>query len=236
VRHGAGRGRDALSSDSDAPEAPRDEAESGFTQLLRLLRCEHSEVLAAVFVDRMGECIDYSSQVAPFEAKVAGAVLVPVALQVRLAIASMAGGEVSEIAICGTRGDVLVRRLDDEYMLVLVGRPGMADGHLAGAIEASVDGLRREAMIGTPVWDDARGPLIVFVRSAVGWDYAPDAFRHGETVGHITDVLGKWEESGGAIGGELVCFRVVTDVFAEITLAFDPDLVRWFEWKHELTG
>ena len=225
-----------MSHRTDASEAPRDQTESAFTELMQQWRVEHPDVLAAVFVDRMGECVDYSCVTSAFDAKVAGAILVPVAHQVRLAVASMAGGEAIEVGICGRDADLLVRRLDDEYLLVLVGRPGMADGHLGDALADLVDALRKEAMITAPVWDDSRGPLSVSVRTAVGWDYAPEVFRHCDTEVHVTDVLGRWEETGGAIGGELVCFRVVTDLFTEITLAFDPDLVRWFEWKHDLNG
>src|SRR4051812_38568136 len=59
----------------DAPraEAARDQGESAFTPILRRCFQDVPRLLAAVFVDAEGECIDYVSAIDPFEAKVAAA-------------------------------------------------------------------------------------------------------------------------------------------------------------------
>ena len=55
------------------PEAKRDLLETSFTPILRRIWSAMESVLAAVFVDLEGECIDYVSSLDPFEAKVSGA-------------------------------------------------------------------------------------------------------------------------------------------------------------------
>jgi hypothetical protein len=43
----------------------------------------------------------------------------------------------------------------------------------------------------------------------------------------ITGVLGRWTEPGGAMGDDLVCFRVQTKDGQELTLVHDPGGDGW---------
>ena len=217
---------------SIVPEAFRDEVESGFTKILRELRAEVDHALAVVFVDREGETIDYSSLIDVFDTKIAGAALVPAMRVVREAVVKLAGGEVRDVTVHGTERDLIVRRMDDEFCLVMICRGGSADEPTMELMGKAMEALRLEAGFEAPVWDGSWGPLEVDVRGAVGWDYAPASFRHRDRRATVTDVLGRWEETGGAVGGTLVCFRVLIDSLEEVTLAHDARLDLWYEWTH----
>jgi hypothetical protein len=66
----------------------------------------------------------------------------------------------------------------------------------------------------------------------VGWDFAPTAIEYLGQEMPILDVLGRWQEQGGAPGGELICFRVrvAAGEGGELTLAYDPREARWYRW------
>lgn len=213
-----------------ASEAPRDQAESAFTPALRWLLRTLPDVLAAVFVDAEGECVDYCSVLEPFDAKVAGAHLLVIARMVREGVLKLGGGEPTFFEIEGSQRILLVRRLDDHYQLVVVLRPRAVDERVVEATERLAGALRDEAGLEAPSWDQERGSLDVETREAVGWPYAPAAFRQGKQVTRIAAVLGRWTEHGGLVGGELVCFRVRTEDGSEITLAHDVEQDRWLRW------
>ena len=65
--------READAMTARPPEAKRDLLETSFTPILRRIWSAMPSVLAAVFVDLEGECIDYVSSLDPFEAKVSAA-------------------------------------------------------------------------------------------------------------------------------------------------------------------
>jgi hypothetical protein len=215
------------------PEAPRDQSESGFTQILRRVFVSEPDIRALIFVDHDGECVDYCSALPPFDVKVAGAHMQVVVDALREPLKRMMTGELIEVQVYGEARDLIARRLDDEYLVVAVVRGGMTDETVLRAIEDTVVRLRREANLPAPFWDAAEdAPLIVSVRNAVGWDFAPTAIEYLGQAMPILDVLGRWTERGGAPGGELICFRVRVGVGegSELTLAYDPREERWYRW------
>lgn len=217
-------------SRSRAPEAPRDQDESGFTLILRRLWAAEPDVLAVCFVDHDGECVDYCSSLAPFDAKVAGAHLSIIMTEMREPVRRLGGGRTVELCIHALGRDFVARQVSDDYLLVVVVRGGMVDPTVHRAIDLTVEQLRAEANVPTPTWDPLGPELEIELREAVGWDWAPAAILEGDARTPIADVLGRWEESGGAAGGYLVCFRVRTVTEKELTLAFDAVQGRWLRW------
>lgn len=210
------------------PEAPRDQVETGFTPILRWLFDVEPHVVGLVFVDRDGECVDYCGGLDPFDTKVTGAHMAMVVGFIRERLHVLAAGEPISLVLSSTGRDLVVRRLDDEYTLVVIVKGGMVDDSVLAGVERLVARLRRHAGLAPPWWD-GRG-LVVQVRDAVGWQFAPSGIvLDDQTVG-IAAVLGRWEESGGLIGGTLVCFRVRTVDNREMTLAYDVGAERWYRW------
>jgi predicted regulator of Ras-like GTPase activity (Roadblock/LC7/MglB family) len=221
-------GRNAVSQEPMTrrpPEAARDQIESAFTPILRRIWSSAPAVLAAVFVDMEGECIDYVSSIDPFEAKVSGAhahVLMD-ALRVRHKLELQ---EPITLEITGSARELWARRVSEDYLLVVVLEPGADHLQVRSVLSAAGREFRAEVGAASPAWEPA-GVLEVLVRSAVGWPYAPAAFSQEGVRVVVTDVLGRWTEPGGAYGDELVCFRVRTEDGQELTLVHDPGGDGW---------
>lgn len=212
------------------PEAQRDQVESGFTEILRRLFRSEPDIRALVFVDHDGECVDYCSALPPFDAKIAGAHMQVVVDALREPLKRLLTGELIEVHVYGEERDIIARRVDEEYLLVVVARAGRLDDCVLRGLSETVDRIRREAKLQLPWWDAGREPLRVETRKAIGWGFAPTAVSFAGRELRIHDVLGRWREKGGAPGGELICFRVRTEDGGEITLAYDPAQDRWFRW------
>lgn len=210
------------------PEAPRDQVETGFTPILRWLFDVEPHVVGLVFVDRDGECVDYCGGLDPFDTKVTGAHMAMVVGFLRERLHVLAAGEPISLVLSSTGRDLVVRRLDDEYTLVVIVKGGMVDDSILAGVERLVARIRNHAGLATPWWD-GRG-LVVHVRDAIGWEFAPAEVELDDRRLQIAAVLGRWEESGGLIGGTLVCFRVRTTENREMTLAYDVGAERWYRW------
>ncbi len=210
-------------------EAPRDTEETGFTPLLRELWATEPAVLAAVFVDQEGECVDYCSSLDPFDAKVAGAHLQIIMAEVREFADRVGAGRPSTFELHGSERDILVKEVGEGFSLVVVVHGRQTDQSLLAGVDDTVDDLRRESGIDPPEWDPA-SELEVSIRKATGWPYAPRAFVERGRHHEIAAVLGRWEESGGLAGDHLVCFRVRTSTGGELTLAYDEEERRWMRW------
>jgi hypothetical protein len=199
----------------DAPraEAPRDQGESAFTPILRRCFQDVPKLLAALFVDAEGECIDYVSAIDPFEAKVAAAHLHNTMSLFRWARASRV---------------LWVRCVGEGYMLIAIALPGADRVEREDALLAAVQEFRAEVGLLTPSWETRQVRLSVRVRAAKGWQYAPAAFSTCGVRVAISDVLGRWTEAvDDAAGGDRVCFRVRTQEGQELTLVHEPDSQVW---------
>lgn len=209
------------------PEAQRDQLESAFTPLLRKLWNATPSMLAAAFVDLEGECIDYVSSIDPFEAKVAAAHALVLMQGLRRSRQKLGLAEPVWLAITGAARELWARRMSDDYLLVALLIPGAGPDEIRGVLAATGREFRNEVGVATPAWEPTGGPIEVTVRSAVGWPYAPLAFsQEGERVA-ISDVLGRWVETGAARDDEIVCFRVRTEAGQELTLVHEPSGDSW---------
>jgi hypothetical protein len=208
------------------PEAKRDLLETAFTPILRRIWDSAPAVLAAVFVDLEGECIDYVSSLDPFEAKVSGAHALVLLDALRASRAKLGFEVPIALAITGSDRELWARRISDEYGLVLVLQPGIDHADVRRVLAAASREFREEVGAVTPAWEPA-AKLEVIVRGAVGWAYAPASFSQEGVRVVVADVLGRWTEPGGALGDELVCFRVRTEEGQELTLVHDPGAEGW---------
>ncbi len=195
----------------------RDINESPFTSVLRSVLRGVPEAFLAVFVDEEGECIDYCSSLPPYDTKVTGAQLHVMIHEIAPAIARLRGGKIWFVHIKATEREMIVRRISDEYLLVVMTRPIQVEGPLRAAIDASVAALRAEGEIARPSWEPHRQPLVVDVREARGWGYAPTIIYDRGVRTEITAVLGRFGEGEGAQRREL--FIVRTEHGEELTLA-----------------
>ncbi len=211
-------------------ESDRDQSESGFTEILRGLVRSEPDIRAIIFVDHDGECVDYCSELPPYDAKIAGAHMQVIVDGLRQPLQRLLSGELIEVQVYAKERDIIARRIDDEYLVVVVVRAGRSDDKLLQGVRDTVDRIRAEANIPPPWWDEKGEPLVVQTRKAIGWGFAPTAVAFAGIETRILDVLGRWRENGGATGGELVCFRVRTEGGGELTLAYDPEQDRWFRW------
>lgn len=204
-------------------EVPRDMEETGFTPILRRLVSAIPEVRAAVFVDEEGECVDYCSRVDVFAAKVAGAQL-HVAIRAVMGSGARCLGAPRALHVVADSAELLVRRVSDEYTLVVVCDPPAPLGALQGRVEAAVCELRSEGGIARPAWEPERETLRVELRSSAGWGYAPTAFSERGRRHALAAVVGRWidHEDQGA-----VCFMVRTESGEETVLVHRAWEGRW---------
>ncbi|CAG0993493.1 hypothetical protein ARNL5_03433 [Anaerolineae bacterium] len=208
-----------------AKEAPRDQVESAFTPILRRLLYRTTGVMAVAFVDEEGECVDYCSALAPYDIKVVAAHLRVLIEDVGRGMSKAGGGESFFLHVHADERDLVARRISREYLLVLVLKPRALTRRLLGGIEHAVSELRAEAAISVEVWEPFTDTVMVEVRGAVGWAYAPAAFLERGVRTEIQDVLGRWMEGAGQHAR--LCFRVRTVDGEELTLVHDRSLDRW---------
>jgi len=214
-----------MSTASVREEHRRDIDESAFTGVLRSLMRGVPEALLAVFVDEEGECIDYCSSLPPFDTKIAGAQLHVMVHEIGPIVARLRGGKVWFVHVQGSERELMVRRVSDEYLLVLVTRPIRVEGPLRAALDATVAALRAEGEIARPRWEPHRQPLVVETREARGWGYAPEIIYDRGVRTEILAVLGWFGEGEGAQRRDV--FLVRTEHGEELTLAHRLDDGVW---------
>lgn len=204
-------------------ETPRDMEETGFTPILRRLVANVPELQAAVFVDEEGECVDYTARMALFDAKIAGAQL-HVLTHTIVETARRFLGDAHAYHVVADAREILVRRVSDEYTLVLVSDPPAPLGALNQLVEGAVRDLRLEGAIAPPLWEPHRETLKVEIRASAGWGYAPTAFSERGHRHELAAVVGRWidHEDQGA-----VCFMVRTTSGEETVLVHKAREGRW---------
>lgn len=211
-------------------EHSRDQTETTFTPALRELFAADAAIVAAVFVDREGECVDYCGSLEPYEAKVVGAHMQVVLTNLRPSLEKLTLGELGELHVHASRYEFVVRRIDDEYACIVMRYEGGSDDAMLKALDSTVLRLRELAGLRVPHWDLRDGGVEVQVRESAGWGFAPDVILEPTGAVRVEAVLGRWEESGGLTGRPLVCFRVHTEDGRDATLVFDEGYDRWYRW------
>jgi hypothetical protein len=208
-------------------ETERDQTESAFTAMLRRLFHAVPAVTAGVFVDVEGECIDYVASLDPYEAKVAAAHMHVQLGELRHGRMAQALGDCFAFEVVTDQGEIWVRRIADDYALVVLLTRGFDVSELRDAMAQAGREFRAEVALPEPTWE-RHDRLSVRVRTSPRWDYAPAGFSlHGERH-QIAAVLGRWTEQAHSEGQGWVCFRVRTQQGEELTLAHDERTEVWW--------
>lgn len=212
-------------------ESDRDQIETEFTPILRMLFRSVPGSTAVVFVDDEGETVDYCSSADPFSARVIGAQLQVTAREIARVIRRLGGGEMSTAEVWGSSGQLIVRRLGGGYFLMVATEEPVDSQRVTLPIEEAVAALRAEGALAVPHWDPVRPPLRVLCGDSEAWGFAPATVGSGDREKAVTVVLGSWKESPGLLGSPQACFRVQFEDGTEMTLAYDADHDRWWPRK-----
>lgn len=207
-------------------EAERDQVESEFTGILRRVFEAVPALLAAVFVDLEGECIDYVSAIQPFDAKVVAAHMHMLLKQTRGERLPTLLGETFGFELVSAEREVWVRQFCDEYALVVLLAPGFDLSELRDAVATACREFREEVGLAAPAWE-GQERLSVRLRASREWNYAPTGFSMGGARHGIAAVLGRWIEPARPGEPPWVCFRVRTQHGEELTLAHDEHTEAW---------
>jgi hypothetical protein len=141
-------------------EAVRDRPPTSIALILDTFWREHAEVAAVVFVDSEGECIDYCTSLDPFEAKLAGATWLDSTARMRRNASHVLAGELRQWVVHTDRNDFVVRRVTEEYVLVVqLSAEGLGARHLA-ALDGLVALLREDVGAECAPWNRGRDPWI----------------------------------------------------------------------------
>ena len=123
-------------------EIQRDQAPSTFTRILQQLVERTPGAFATALVDFEGETVDYAGRLDPFELKVAAAHWQLVLAQEESAAAF---GAIRQLTVRAQSRSYFVRRLHENYALVIVLHPRAAFSVSERAIVEAVAGLSLEA-------------------------------------------------------------------------------------------
>lgn len=120
---------------------PRDQATSSFTVILERLVASTPSARGAVLVDFEGETVDYAGSLDPFELKVAAATW-----QIAVSeVAETSFAAFTQIVVRAQRTSFVLRRVTEQYALVLVLHPRAAFAVSSRALAEAEAALSREA-------------------------------------------------------------------------------------------
>jgi hypothetical protein len=204
---------------------PRDQATSPFTHVLERLVAVTPGALAAALVDFEGETVDYAGRLDPFELKITAAHWLIVLSESSEAGSGGTLGPIERITVRARGRAYYVRRLEENYAVVLVLLPRAAFAVSERAMQEAIAGLSAEA--GWPLPRDAarwfwvqvesehQGRAVRPKRLKVGGDFQPV-----EVMGAVVGLSPR--EKG---------FRVRLPSGAEMMLVRER-LGRWFSDEH----
>lgn len=204
----------------------RDRPDSSFSLILTRFLLRHEHALAAVLVDGDGECVDYATVLDPYEAKIFGAVLLSTTAQLTSSARKLGLGSPIQWVVEAARYDLLIRRLSDEFALVIVLEAERLTGHVLAAMSVLAEALRHEAGLTAESWDPASVPFRVDMRRTEGGEDVPACVHEAGQALRVERVLARWTERGGISHAERLCFRVRAGD-RDLTLVYEPELLRW---------
>lgn len=206
----------------------RDRPETPFSKLLEAFLRGHARVRAAVFIDEVGECIDYASQLTPYDAQVLGAQLAGTTGTILQAFRQPDAGALTSWS-CATDSHVLfVHRVTEQHCLVLLVAPPPLTAEVLRDLPALALALRLEGELEPAPWELLGEPVDVETRSSPQWDHAPRAYIDGRGERHEVEVLGGFYElSRGALPRDALCYRVRVRG-SELTLVYSAREDRWY--------
>lgn len=210
----------ATPSSKRAVPPPRDQATSTFTHILERLLAATPGATAAALVDFEGETVDYVGHLDPFELKVTAAHWLIVLSEIAEA---RPGGAVQQLTVRARLHGYCVRKLEENYAVVVILHPRAAFAVSSRAMHEAVVGLSAEA--GWPLPPDK-----------TRWFYVEvDAERRGRRPLRLK-VKGAWEpvEVMGTVVGLAPRergYRVRLPNGVEVMLVRER-LGRWFADDH----
>jgi hypothetical protein len=201
---------------------PRDQAMSTFTRVLERLVAVTPGALGAALVDFEGETVDYAGRLEPFDLKITAAHWLIVLSETA---ETSPTGPIQRLTVRARTRAYYIRRLEENYAVVLVLHPRAAFAVSERAMQQAIAGLSAEAGWALP-------------RDASRWCWVEvEAERHGRLVrprllkvsGHFQPV----EVMGAVVGLEPRerGFRVRLPSGAEMMLVRER-LGRWFADEH----
>ncbi|MEZ4298058.1 MAG: hypothetical protein R3B70_24110 [Polyangiaceae bacterium] len=166
---------------------PRDQAPSPFTPILDRLVASTPSARGAALVDFEGETVDYAGGLDPFELKVAAATWLIVLAEVGATSFSAA----TQIVIRAARSSYVLRRVNDDYALVLV-----LHARAAFAVSDRALGEAEAALANEAGWSrrNRAAWFGVHVRTETGVDHRPlsmlvgDAWQPIEVMGALVSL------------------------------------------------
>lgn len=168
------------------PAPPRDQAPSSFTTILERLVVSTPSARGAALVDFEGETVDYAGHLDPFELKVAAATWQIAVSEV--CATSFAG--FTQIVVRAARSSFVLRRVTDQYALVLVLHARAAFAVSDRALAEAETALASEAgwsRANRPAWFSAS----VQTQAETGADHRPtsmlvaNAWQPVEVIGAL---------------------------------------------------
>lgn len=117
---------------------------SAFAEILKRVVDRVPGAVGAVFADGEGEAVDHFADVPPLDIRLIGAHWGVVLLQASQSFQRLGAGDVDELWVEGEHALVIIRRVTEQYYVVLTARRGV---HLATArreLERGVRSLRGE--------------------------------------------------------------------------------------------
>jgi hypothetical protein len=201
---------------------PRDQARSTFTRILERLLAVTPGAQGAALVDFEGETVDYAGRLDPFELKITAAHWLIVLSETDEARPI---GPIQQLMVRAVRRAYYVRRLEENYAVVLILHPRAAFAVSERAVQEAIVGLSAEAGWSLP-------------RDAARWFWVEvESERHGRAVRpRRLKVAGSFQpvEVMGAVVGLAAHekgFRVRLPSGAEMMLVRER-LGRWFADEH----
>jgi hypothetical protein len=204
------------------PAPPRDQATSPFTRVLERLVAVTPGAQGAALVDFEGETVDYAGRLEPFELKITAAHWLIVLSETS---ESCPIGPIERLVVRAKRRAYYVRRLEENYAVVIALHPRAAFAVSERAMQEAIAGLSAEAGWALP-------------RDAARWFWVEvEAEHHGRLVRpKLLKVAGRFQpvEVMGAVVGlapREKGFRVRLPSGAEMMLVRER-LGRWFADEH----
>jgi hypothetical protein len=166
------------------PAPPRDQAPSPFTAILERLVMATPSARGAALVDFEGETVDYAGHLEPFELKVAAATW-----QIAVSeVGATSFATFTQIVVRAARSSFVVRRVTDQYALVLVLHARAAFAVSTRALSEAETALSTEAG-----WSRKNRPswFTVSVRTEMSAEHRPasmliaDAWHPVEVMGSL---------------------------------------------------
>jgi hypothetical protein len=201
---------------------PRDQARSTFTRVLEHLLSVTPGGQGAALVDFEGETVDYAGSIDPFDLKITAAHWLIVLSETAEARAL---GPIQRITLRAERRAYYVRRLEENYAVVLILHPRAVFAVSERAMAQAIAGLSAEAGWALP-------------RDTARWFWVEvESERHGRAVRpRCLKVAGRFlpvEVMGAVVGlaAHEKGFRVRLPSGAEMMLVREQ-LGRWFADEH----